>query len=226
MLCPRWGGAVYTAFLIALLLMLAGRSASMIGYRLIVWTIPFTLPLILIHGVLNSQFPVTNYWLDLIPLRSEGLYFGIDLAIRIMLFSVVGAYWLSVDRDAMVESLIQFRLPIPIIMLAMHGFVMARLVQERIHAIHLAQRARGIPVSASFRERLASIPALLIPVVVGAFVEAEARIPVLLAHGYGRLALSSSRSRLELRTIVQIVATLFIFALSVLLDRYLWPTYS
>lgn len=220
LLSPRWGGIVYTALLIVLLLLARRGDRSRLGPRLIAWTAPFIMPLIVVHGVLNAQFPVTSWWLDMIPIRSAGLTFGSDLAVRILLFSVVAAYWLSVDRDAMVEALIRLRLPTPLIMLAMQGFVMGRLVQERIQAIHLAQRARGIPVSASLAQRIASMPALLVPVVVGTFVEAEARVPVLLAHGYGRLEPSTRSARLELRTVILGLAMLVCLAFAMTVDQY------
>lgn len=218
LLSPRWGGAAYTALLIVLLLLAQHREGSRLGRRLIAWTAPFVLPLIVIHGVLNAQFPVTSWWLDTIPIRSAGLAFGNDLAVRVLLFSVVAAYWLSVDRDDMVEALMRRRLPTPLIMLVMQGFVMGRLVQERIQAIHLAQRARGIPVSSSFARRMASIPALLVPVVVGTFVEAEARVPVLLAHGYGRLEPSAQPAQPELRSAMLALAMLVCLALAMLVD--------
>lgn len=219
LLSPRWGGTAYAGLLTLLLLLAEHGDGSCLGRRLLAWTWPFVVPLLLIHGVLNTQFPVTNWWLDLLPIRATGLAFGYDLALRVLLFSVVGAYWLSVDRDAMVEALLRLRLPTPLIMLAMQGFVMGRLVQERIQAIHLAQRARGIPVSASFGQRIASIPALLIPVVIGTFVEAEARVPVLLAHGYGRLEPSAKPGRLELRTVVLALTMLACLALARVVDQ-------
>ncbi len=220
LLSPRWGGTLYTALLILLLLVVQHGEGARLGRRLLAWTWPFVLPLLLVHGVLNAQFPITSWWLDLVPIRGTGLAFGYDLGVRVLLFSVVAAYWLSVDRDAMVEALIRLRLPTPLIMLAMQGFVMGRLVQERIHAIHLAQRARGIPVSASFAQRIASMPALLIPVVVGTFVEAEARVPVLLAHGYGRLEPAAKADRLEPRTMVLACMILGCLVLALAVDKF------
>ncbi len=220
LLSPRWGGMVFTALLIVLLL-LAGRGNGVrLGRRLIAWTVPFVLPLIVVHGVLNAQFPITSWWLDTIPIRSAGLAFGSALAVRVLLFSVVAAHWLLVDRDTMVEALLRLRLPTPLIMMALQGFVMGRLVQDRIQAIHLAQRARGIPVSASLVQRIMSIPALLVPVVVGTFIEAEARVSVLLAHGYGRLEPSIQAARLEFRTEILAIAMLACLAFALIVDRF------
>lgn len=210
---------VYTALLTVLLMFAQSADGMRIGRRLIAWSIPFVLPLIFVHGVLNTQFPVTNWWFDMIPVRSAGLAFGSALAVRVLLFSLVAAYWLSVDHDNMVEALIRLRLPTPLILLAMQGFVMGRLVQIRVQAIHLAQRARGIPVSASLAQRITSIPALLVPVVVGTFIEAEARVPVLLAHGYGRLNLSIQSDQLEVRSVLLVLAILSCLALALMLDR-------
>ena len=221
LLSPRWGGTAYTASLILILLLAQWRDGSGLGRRMLAWTAPMVLPLLLVHGVLNAQFPVTSWWLDIVPIRGAGLVFGYDLAVRVLLFSVVAAYWLSVDSDALVEALLRLRLPAPLIMLAMQGFVMGRLVRERVDAIYLAQRARGIPVSASLAQRIGSMPALLIPVVVGTFVEGEARIPVLLAHGYGRLTPSTRPARLERQMVALATGILGCLALGLAADRYL-----
>ena len=186
LLSPRWAGSAYGALLLATLLIAQSRSSGKAARLLLAWTIPFVLPLVLIHGVLNSAYPITSLLLDLVPVRNEGLEYGYDVAIRVVTLSIVGAYWLSVDRDEFVEALLRLGLPASLIMIAMQGLVMARLLQHRIDAVYLAQRARGIPVASSFVKRLRSFPALLVPVVVGTFVEAEARVPVLLSHGYGR----------------------------------------
>ena len=219
LLSPRWGGTIYVGLLVVVLLLAQVRAAPRVGRKLVLWTLPFVLPLIFIHAVLNAQFTVTGWWLERIPIRSAGLMFGYDMSVRVELLSVVAAYWLSVDRDAFVEALIRFRLPTPLIMLAMQGVVMGGLVQKRIEAIHLAQRARGIPVSASLAQRIVHIPALLIPVVVGTFVEAEARVPVLLAHGYGRLEASAIPAKLELRTVFLAFAILACLAVALRMDR-------
>ncbi len=188
LLSPRWAGSAFAALLLATFLFVQARSHShsKAARTLLVWTLPFVLPLVAIHGVLNSAYPVTSLLLDAIPVRSEGVEFGYDVAVRVVILSIVGAYWLSVDRDEFVEALLRLGLPASLIMIAMQGLVMARQLQHRIDAVYQAQRARGIPVASSFLKRLRSFPALLVPVVVGTLVEAEARVPVLLSHGYGR----------------------------------------
>jgi energy-coupling factor transport system permease protein len=185
----------------------------------VAWTVPFALPLLVIHGVLNSQYPVTGWWLDAIPIRRTGLTFGAEMSLRVVVLSIVAGFWLSVDRDALVESLLRLRLPTSLIMLPVQGVVMSRLIQIRIEKILLAQQARGTPVSGSFIQRLLSLPSLLVPVVVGTFVEAEARVSVLLAHGYGRLEPARRSSGMELRTVVVTVAALLCLGVALLADR-------
>lgn len=186
LLDPRWAGSAYAALMVVALFHVQAHAKRKAAGLLLVWTIPFVLPLILIHGVLNSGYPVTSFLLGVVPLRDEGVKFGYDVAVRVAILSTVGAYWLSVDRDEFVEALLRTGLPISLVMVAMQGLVMARLLQYRIDAVYKAQRARGIPVASSFARRLRSLPAVLVPVVVGTFVEAEARVPVLLSQGYGR----------------------------------------
>jgi energy-coupling factor transporter transmembrane protein EcfT len=184
---PRWGGTAYAISLALILLISISGPNNSIARSVLKWTLPFALPLIAIHGLLNSQYPITNWFFDFVPIRQAGVEFGYDVSVRLLILSITGAFWLAIDRDEFTEALIRLGLPTYLVMLAMQGFVMARLIENRVHAIHLAQRARGIPVAASFFERVRSIPALLIPVVIGTFVEAEARVPSLLAHGYGRV---------------------------------------
>lgn len=218
LLSPQWGGTVYVAALILMLFVVQCGGTALLARRLIAWTAPIVLPLLIVHGVFNSQFPITSWWMNTIPIRDSGLAFSYDLAIRFLLFSVVAAYWLLIDRDAMVEVLLRTRLPTPLIMLVIQGFVMGRLLQEKIEQIHLAQRARGIPVSATPFRRIVSLPALLIPAVVGTFIEAEARVPVLLAHGYGRLEPSTRSARLDLRTALLALAMPICLIIALLVD--------
>jgi energy-coupling factor transporter transmembrane protein EcfT len=219
LLAPRWGGSAYAVALFVTLLFMQRGEGTRLGGKLVAWTMPFLLPLLVVHGVLNSQFPITSTWFDFIPVRGAGLAFGYDLATRVLIFAIVGGYWLSVDRDELVEALLRLRLPMPLIMLAMQGFVMGRIVQERVQYIHLAQRARGIPVSASFFQRAISLPALLVPVVVGTFVEAEARVPVLLAHGFGRIEPSVVPARWEWRTAITCLTILGCLLFAIAMDR-------
>ncbi|MFL6845553.1 MAG: energy-coupling factor transporter transmembrane component T [Allosphingosinicella sp.] len=220
LLQPGFGREIFTAGITLILLAAWGGGRARLALRLIGWTLPFVLPLLALHGILNSQFPITGWWLDTVPIRASGVAFGYDLSLRILLFSVVAGFWFAVDRDALVEGLLRLRLPTRFIMVAVQGFVMGRLIQRRIDNVYLAQRARGIPVSGSLGLRLMSLPSLLVPVVVGTFVEADARVPVLLAHGYGRLEPAARPARLELPTVMVIVALLSCLGIALSAD---WP---
>lgn len=178
---------VYTIVMILLLLWTQRGSERPLGVTLIKWTIPFVLPLILMHGILNAGFPA-DYWAGgIIPIRLGGLAFGYSIATKIVILSVVGGFWISVSQDDLVESMIRLGLPSWLLLFLMQSAAMSGVIRRRITNVYLAQRARGIPVSGGFGERARAFPSVLLPVILGTFVEADARIPGLVSRGFGSI---------------------------------------
>lgn len=172
------------------LLMLAAARRNAPGHLvtiLLKWMAPFVVPVLILHGILNASFPA-DYWIfGIVPLRGEGFRFGYDVSLRVFLIAEAGAFWLLVSRDDMVESLFRQRLPTTFVLFAVQGFVVTGVLQRRIASVYLAQRARGIPVDSTILSRIRSVPSILLPVVIGSLVEAEARVPSLLSQGFGAL---------------------------------------
>lgn len=177
--------AVAVTMWITLVVTQSGKSN--IAWRVVAWTIPLVLPLLFIHGILNGAFPVDHRLFGFIPVRSTGIDYGSAVAMRMLLISIVGGYWLSILREDMVESLIRSRLPSTVILLLVQGVLMAGIISRRLENVYLAQRARGVPVGGTAIARLRALPSVLIPVIVGTFVEAEGRVPALVAQGFGSL---------------------------------------
>ena len=182
--------AVLTAYTIAMILLLLWTqrgSENRLGVTLIKWSIPFILPLILIHGILNAGFPA-DFWVGgIIPIRPGGLAFGYSIAIKVVILSVVGGFSISVSQDDLVESMIRLGLPSWLLLFLMQSTAMSGVIRRRISNVYFAQRARGIPVSGGFGERARAFPSVLLPVILGTFVEADARIPALVSRGFGSI---------------------------------------
>ncbi len=174
-------------FFSASLLMLgvtASRSASLI-FVCLRWTIPFAIPLFIMHGVLNPSFEVTQHWLDVIPLRYGGFEYAGVVSLRVALVTVVAATLLHVDRDLLWGSLVAWRIPLPLLVVAAQGMSTMGYLVRRSRAIYLAQRARGIAVGPSFMTRLRVLPTVVIPLIVSTLVDAHIRATALVNRGMG-----------------------------------------
>ncbi len=176
---------IYTALLILILIGSQRGSGNLMAGRLLKWTIPFVVPLIVIHGLLNATFPISIWLWDAVPLRFDGLRFGYIMSVRVVLLSTVAGFLVSILRDDFVESLIRLRLPSWIVLFLMQSTAMAGVIQRRVSSVYLAQRSRGIPVGSGFLSRVRSVPSMLLPVVIGTFLEAEGRVPALVSQGFG-----------------------------------------
>lgn len=161
---------------------------------ILIWALPLVLPLLLIHSLLNRSFAV-DYWLmGWLPLRLEGARFGAGIALKVLALTAVAALWLSVRREEVVEGLVRLKFPSPILLIALQSTAIMGLVNRRVDAVFLAQRARGIPVGSGTFDRLKSLPSILIPVVVGTLVDAESRVPALVSQGFGSVTIASEPS--------------------------------
>jgi energy-coupling factor transporter transmembrane protein EcfT len=149
------------------------------------WCIPFIIPLLFVHGVLNVNYPADYRLLNLVPWRMGGFQYGISISLNVVLFAVVAAFWLHTRRDEFVEALIRLRLPLWAILFSSQSVAVGAIVERRVSKIYLAQRARGIRVGPSVLARVKAFPSVLVPAAVGTLLEAEGRIPSLVSRGFG-----------------------------------------
>jgi energy-coupling factor transporter transmembrane protein EcfT len=149
------------------------------------WVLPFLVPLLIIHGFLNASFPA-NYWLfDFLPLRKEGLEYGVAVSLNVLVLAQVAIFWLQTSQDEVVEAFIRMRLPLWAVLFASQSIAVASLVEIRLSKTYLAQRARGIRVGPSMLARIRAFPSVLIPAAVTTLLEAENRVPALVSRGFG-----------------------------------------
>jgi hypothetical protein len=184
------------------------------------WSVPFAAPLLLVHGVLNTGFPVDRWYFGFLPVRVAGLLYGVTVSLHVVLFATVAAYWMSSRRDEVVDDLVRLRLPPWLILFSSQSIAIGASVERRIAKVYEAQRARGIRTGPSLWARVQAFPTVLIPAVVGTLLEAEGRVPALVSRGFGcaRLApLPERRKPLSVRIWASLPAALLIGA--ILLDK-------
>jgi energy-coupling factor transporter transmembrane protein EcfT len=192
--------AGYTVLLALSLLVWTGNAR--IGWVIVKWVLPFAVPLLLVHGVLNAGFPADRWYFGFLPLREAGLRYGATVSLHVALLATVAAYWMNTRRDDVVDDLVSLRLPLWFILFCSQGIAIGASVERRISKVYVAQRARGIRTGPSFWARVQAFPSVLIPAVVSTLLEAEARVPALVSRGFGcaRLApLPGRRKPLENR---------------------------
>ncbi len=195
MLRPTGGLLIYMALSLSALFLVQGKNRARSAATFFRWTVPFVLPLLLIHGVVNANYPARTWIVDLIPWRPEGFRFGFGISLNLLLFSTIGAYWLTVSRDDVTDDLVRWRLPGWAVLFLSQGIAMAALLERRIESVYLAQRARGIPVGPGILARLRAFPSVLLPAVVSTLVEADSRVPALVSRGFGSTRLASPPDR-------------------------------
>ena len=148
-------------------------------------SLPLLLPLLAIHGILNPQFPRDYFLWSCIPLRGAGAAFATVIACRLLLVAAAMSVW----RYTVGSQVIGYfhRLGLPSSLIA--GFAVAtssvEVLQQRGHAVYLAQQARGINLRASFAARIAGLPKLVIPVAVATIVESGERGIMMESRGLG-----------------------------------------
>jgi energy-coupling factor transport system permease protein len=174
---------IYALGMIAILSWRTRMSAA--NFAIVGWVLPFCLPLLFIHGILNSGFAVSFRIWGVIPWRPAGFDYGIVLSLRVLLIGVAAAFWAQTRRDEVVEYLIRLRLPLWIVLLLAQSVAVGALIERRVLRVYQAQQARGIRVGPDLLSRIRAFPAILIPAVVTTLLEADARAPALTSRGFG-----------------------------------------
>lgn len=160
------------------------RSSSL-PWITLKWSIPFILPLLIIHGVINPTYQQSSTLLGVLPLRSSGFQFGMHVSARIWLITIIGALWTTIDRDTLINQLIHWKLPLPVVVVAAQAIATLDYIARRIQTVYLAQQARGIAVGPGIFRRIRALPSVVIPVVLTTLVDAHSRTQCLDNRGLG-----------------------------------------
>jgi len=170
--------------LLAATLVLQTRNVGIL-WTMAKWLLPFVVPLLLIHGLLNTAHDVDYWFMNVLPIRPMGFVYGALVSLNILLLATVAGYWLNTNRDDMIDDLIRLNLPMWSILFISQGVAVGAIVERRVATVYLAQRARGICVGPGVLARIRAFPSVLIPAVIATLIEAESRVPALVSRGFG-----------------------------------------
>ena len=172
--CARMGEAVAVALAAALSVLLLRPKPR----RILVALIPLlclTAPIMLIHSVLNPQFPITGRLLGFIPFRLGGATYSAMLSLRLTILFLSMCLWFAAAPSDVLATAVTLRLPTPIVLLIAIAASMILSIRRRIENVILAQESRGMRTSGSLVHRFRSLARLVLPVAVNTIAEAHDR---------------------------------------------------
>lgn len=178
-------------FVLIFALLLSMKQRSVMGVVLAVeLTLPFAIPLAIVHGVLNPAFPVAEKLFDFIPVRPSGLWFAASVSLRILILTVIVVIWRDVDADRLLRESIRARLPLSVVVIVAVASANLHLLGSKIQVVYLAQQARGVAAGPSLFARIRALPRVVIPVIASTITEGHARGLVMTNRGLGNARLS------------------------------------
>lgn len=160
--------------------------------------LPLLLFMIPIHGCLYPENQTVLIEMNGIAIYQEGLLFALNtvtkltlvlLASLLFVFSTHPADLITAISHASKSQSLTYLLGSPLLLLA--------TMRKRINTIQAAQRARGLNTDGNIFQRFRCLCPLIIPLVVGAIVEAEHRSIALEVRGF-----QSTSAKTSLRTLV------------------------
>jgi len=184
-------GVFFLAFALLLSLKQGGVRGLILTIKL---TLPFAIPLALVHGVLNPAFPVAEKIWGLIPARPSGLWFAALVSLRILTLTVIIVLWRDVDGERLVHEAMRARLPVSLVVIVAVAAANLRLLASKIQVVYLAQQARGVAAGPSVLARIRALPRIVIPVIASTLTEGHARGLVMTNRGLGDARLSAVAS--------------------------------
>jgi energy-coupling factor transporter transmembrane protein EcfT len=158
------------------------------------FTLPFLIPLLALHGIVNPAFPETGRFFGWIPVRSTGVEFALLVGARVAAISVVGVTWSFVPRMEALSLLLSLKVPSPLALAGFQAISMIDFLRRRAASILLAQRSRGVATGPSITRRAGALVAVVVPLAASTLTEAEGRAIALTSRGFGsgRLVLRAS----------------------------------
>jgi energy-coupling factor transporter transmembrane protein EcfT len=160
------------------------------------WTLPFAVPLFVIHGVLNPAYAIT--WdAGWIPVRADGIAFAAVITGRLCLVAAAASAWRGIPRLQLIALAQALRLPDSVTVTIASAASATAVVDKRIQNVLLAQQARGLETRPGVRRRIGALLTVGLPVVTTTIVDAHHRGAVVASRGFG----FGQMSRIELTRI-------------------------
>lgn len=157
--------------------------------QLMTWTLPIVVPLSIIHGIVNPVFPVGQVLLG-IPIRPDGLVYSLDVVGRLLVVAVTALAWREPSNVQLLALAQALRLPKSLVLGVVGAASASALVESRVTAVVIAQRARGLEMGPGIRARVRALFVIAIPIITTTIVEAHHRGTVVSLRGLGHGELS------------------------------------
>lgn len=146
---------------------------------------PFAVPLVAVHGILNPNFEASSLLLGWLPIRDEGVAYGLLISLRILVLSGAAIAWRFVDPDRLLRESVHLGLPPAAVVTLAVALATMRMVPAKIKTVYLAQQARGLPAGPGLAARLRALPSVIVPVVVSTLLEGSSRGELMATRGLG-----------------------------------------
>jgi energy-coupling factor transport system permease protein len=192
---------LWLAYLLALLGLLPLALLSQVARPLVGRTgrivLPFMLSVFLIQGLL---WPGGRALFGLGPLtfKQEGLQFAVASSGRTLVV-IASFLWfaLTTRADLLMSALVQRGLPASLAYLLVASLQIAPRFQARATTILEAQRARGLEVGGSWRQRGRALLPLVTPLILSSLIDVEERALAIEARGFNQPGPKTSFSLIE-----------------------------
>lgn len=149
-----------------------------------IWTLPFAVPLLIIHGLLNPAFTATSF-VGVIPVRASGMAYAAMITSRLYLIAAAAAAWQAIPRVQLIALAQALRLPDSVTVMIASAASATAVVERRIHNVLLAQQARGLTTRPGVSRRVRALISVGLPVVTTTIVDAHHRGAMVATRGFG-----------------------------------------
>jgi len=171
-LLPVYSGST---FLCLVGLKLTRRRAKYVALLMI----PFGMGLWLVHGGMLVE------WVSGEPRDPQRWAHAITLWLRILAIVSTSQLWMAyVPVQRFIRALFASRLPPGVAYLFAGPLLVVEQLKRQLTIIHEAQRARGVPLDEAWYQRLAAIPALIVPLTHNALNDLAVRGAALDMRGF------------------------------------------
>lgn len=157
--------------LLVCFVLLRGASATL---WLGVSVLAMALPLLLVHGVLNPQFP-TAATIGPLNWRPAGAWHVVDVSQRLALLFAAVVVWEGVPRLTLVGLVVRSGLPAPLVLALAYSVALVGQLQRRVSYIHESLLSRGLFDGPRVRARGLALIAMTVPMIAIGLTEAVAR---------------------------------------------------
>jgi energy-coupling factor transporter transmembrane protein EcfT len=150
------------------------------------WTALFTVPLMLIHTIINPMFDVSYYTFDFLPIRTSGFYYALAISMKVAIITEIAVTIQHGDPERLFREAQVLRLPNFILVVLAATISTIRILKMRIEKVNTAQQARGINTGPKLFYRMKALPKMVIPVISSTLAESLYRSVIM--HNRGLLS--------------------------------------